>query len=172
MNDDARAAVVRALEEAEAEVATLRAANSKAADAFRDDPNDSAKAGLKRGAADLAAARDRLDAAKVALGVFEKTGTPYGLVADEGRVAGVVAVEVKPGTSREARERAVDDVLLPELTRACDELGVVLATTAAHYTRERPGRDADGKTVLEVAGRVEGDRLIPAISKASKNLRN
>ena len=47
----------------------------------------------------------------------------------------------------------------------------MLAAQPARYTKERPGRDAEGRTVLEVAGRVEGDRLVPAVSRASKNLR-
>jgi hypothetical protein len=40
-----------------------------------------------------------------------------------------------------------------------------------NYTKEKPGRDDEGRTVIEVAGRVEGDRLVPAVSRASKNMR-
>ena len=59
-----------------------------------------------------------------------------------------------------------------ELTEASNKLGIVMAASPAKYTRERPGRDAEGRTVLEVAGRVEGDQLVPAISRAAKSLRN
>jgi hypothetical protein len=45
---------------------------------------------------------------------------------------------------------------------------VVLSATPSRYTRERPGRDAEGRTVLDVAGRVEGDLLTPAVGKGAK----
>lgn len=157
-----------AVARAEQDVERLRKANSELAEGFRADPSDDMKELLKRGAASLNAARDRALAAKAALKVFDKTGSLYGLVADEGRVFGSVAVELAPGTARAAREKAIDAVLGDALAEAAGELGVVLGSSPERYTRERPGRDAQGKTVLEVHGRVEGDVLVPALRPVDK----
>ena len=156
---------------AEADVARLRIDNGELASTFRAEPTDDGRERLKRAAASLAAARDQLDAARAALVVFEKTGGLHGLVAENGRVTGTVAVAVKPGATRDEREAAIEQALKEQLAAAADELGVVLAARPTAYTRERPGRDADGRTVLEVAGRVEGDRLMPAVSRAAKSMR-
>lgn len=153
---------------AEADVARLRAENAKLADDFRADPTDEGRELLKRAAASLAAARDRVEAAKTASAIYEKTGSPYGLLAEEGRVVGAVGVLVPPGATSQERERAIDDVLSVELAEAAKELGVVLAAAPERFTRERPGRDAEGRTVLDVIGRVEGDRLVPAVSKSAR----
>lgn len=156
---------------AEASIVRLRAENAELAAAFRGAPSDDGRELLKRAAASLAAARDRLDAARAALTVFEKTGSRHGLVAGDGKVIGTIAVRVPPGATRQDREEAIEAELTTRLDAAAAELGVVLAAQPASYTRERPGRDAVGRTVLEVAGRVEGDRLVPAVSRASKNMR-
>jgi len=172
MNAEDKARLEGDVAAAEADVTRLRAENSELAAAFREDPSDDGRELLKRAAASLHAARDRLEAAKAALTVLEKTGSPHGLVADAGKVIGTILVLVKPGARREEREEAIEHALNAELNQAAEELGVVLAARPASYTKERPGRDAEGRTVLEVAGRVEGDRLVPAVSRASKNLRS
>lgn len=157
---------------AEAAVARLRAENTKLAEAFRAEPTDDGREGLKRAAASLSAARDHADAARATLLVFKKTGSIHGLIADGGKITGTIAVLIKGGSTKEERERAIEDALTEELHAAAEELGVVLAAPPANYTRERPGRDSEGRTVLEVAGRVEGDRLVPGISRAAKSLRS
>jgi hypothetical protein len=157
---------------AEADVTRVRTENAELAATFRADPSEDSRELLKRAAASLAAARDRLDAARAALTVFEKTGSRHGLVADAGKVTGTLAVLVRPGATREEREAAIEGELDARLHEAAGELGVVLAAKPVSFTKERPGRDAEGRTVIEVAGRVEGDRLVPAVSRASKNLRN
>jgi hypothetical protein len=157
---------------AEADVTRLRAENGKLADAFRAEPTDSGKEQMTRAAASLAAARDRMGTAKGALAVFLKTGSLHGLVADNGKVTGTIAVTVKAGSTREERETAVEVALTEQLNAIADELGVVLAAKPSNFTKERPGRDAEGRTVLEVAGRVEGGRLVPAVSKAAKHMRS
>jgi len=156
---------------ADAALVRLRAENAALAAAFRETPSDDSREVLKRAAASLAAARDRLDTAKAALVVFEKTGSLHGLVPGGGKVVGTIAVMVKPGATWQEREAAIESELTPQLDAAAEELGVVLAAQASNYTKERPGRDPEGRTVLEVAGRVEGDRLVPAVSRASKNMR-
>jgi hypothetical protein len=172
MSTDERARLEADVAAAEADVARLRAENADLAAAFRADPTDDNRELLKRGAASLASARDRLDAAQAALTVFEKTGSPHGLVAEGGKVTGTIAVLVQPGMSKQEREAAIERVLDASLDAAAEELGVVLAAKPSSYTRERPGRDAEGRTVLEVAGRVEGGRLVPAVSRAAKSLRS
>ena len=81
-------------------------------------------------------------------------------------------MNVPPGTTKEAREQAIEDELTRSLGEAAETIGVVLAATPTRFTRERPGRDAEGRTVLDVSGRVEGDRLVPAVSKTAKHRRN
>jgi hypothetical protein len=156
---------------AEADVLRVRAENDKLAEAFRAEPTEAARELLKRGALSLAAARDRLDAANVALAVFRKTGSPHGLVAEAGRVVGSIAVAVPPGAGREERARVIDLALAEPLAQAASDLGVVLGAAPERFVRERPGRDESSRTVLDVGGRVEGDVLLPAVSRAAKNLR-
>src|SRR5262249_54694840 len=146
---------------AEAEVARLRRENAEASDAFREAPTEEGREALRHGAASLASARDRVEALKVAVALFEKHASPYGLLAADGRVIGCIAVAIPAGTTQDARRQLVDDALSEALADACRELGVVLAASPERYTRERPGRDAEGRTVLDVLGRVEADRLVP-----------
>jgi hypothetical protein len=171
MSTDEKARLEADVASAEAKVTRVRAENAALAEQFRAAPTDDGRELLKRAAASLAAARDELDASRASLAVFEKTGSPHGLVADEGKVTGTIVVSVKPGAGREERERAIDEAIADRLHAAAEELGVVLATQPARFTRERPGRDAEGRTVLEVAGRVEGDRLVPAVSRADKQMK-
>ncbi|MGK3959928.1 hypothetical protein WMF38_43635 [Sorangium sp. So ce118] len=156
---------------AEAEVARIREENARLAEAYRDDPTQDTHEVLRRGAASLAAARDRCDAARVALKLAQKSGSPHGLLAQGGVVAGSVAVAIPPGTPSGARARIVEEALSAELTEAARELGVVLAAPVERYTRERPGRDAEGRTILDVSGHVEGDVLMPAVTRGAKNAR-
>jgi|HubBroStandDraft_6_1064221.scaffolds.fasta_scaffold1069117_2 hypothetical protein len=172
MSEDEKARLEAEVTSAREAITRLRAENAALAEAFRADPSDANREALKRGAASLAGARDGLDAARASLAVFEKTGSPHGLIAEEGRVTGTVAVLVKPGTARQAREDAIEAELGARLDEAARELGVVLIAPPASYTKERPGRDTEGRTVLEVAGRVEGDRLVPAVSRAAKQMKN
>jgi hypothetical protein len=81
---------------------------------------------------------------------------------------GTIAVKIPPGISSQERERTINDVLSTELSDAAKELGVVLAAAPDRFTREQPGRDAEGHTILEVAGRVEGDTLVPAVSRSAR----
>ncbi|XXX74107.1 hypothetical protein WMF30_41315 [Sorangium sp. So ce134] len=156
---------------AEAEITRIREANAELAEEYRGDPGDGAREILRRGAASLAAARDRLEAARVALTLAQTTGSPHGLLAREGVVTGSVAVAIPAGSSSGERARLIEAALSAELTSAARDLGVVLAAPAERYTRERPGRDAEGRTILDVSGHVEGDVLMPAVSRGAKNAR-
>jgi hypothetical protein len=170
MTVDERARLEAEIAAAEADVTRLRAENAALGEDFRDEPSEGKRELLKRAAASLAAARDRQDAARAALKMFDKLGTPHGLVAEGGSVTGTIAIKLEPGATSQEREKAIE-AALDQLDAAAEELGVVLAASPAKYTKERPGRDAEGRMVLEVAGRVEGDRLVPAVSRQAKNLR-
>ncbi|APR82315.1 Hypothetical protein A7982_07664 [Minicystis rosea] len=171
MSQDEKARLEAEVVAAQAEVARIREENAHLAEDFRLDPDGQKRDGLKRAAGTLNDARDRLDAAKAALAVFEQKGTPHGLVAQNGRVTGTILVKAKGGWSHQEREQAIDTALTDQLNEAVESLGVVLAAAPAKYTKERPGRDAEGNLVLEVAGRVEGDKLVPAVSRAAKLMR-
>jgi chromosome segregation ATPase len=171
MSQDEKTRLEAEVAAAQAEVARVREENTILSEDFRLEPTGENRARLKRAADNLANARDRLDAAKAALTVFEKTGSPHGLVAEGSRVTGTVGVPAKPGWTQKEREQAIEDALNDKLNEAADQLGVVLAAAPAKYTKERPGRDPEGRIVLEVAGRVEGDRLVPAVSRAAKMMR-
>ena len=154
---------------AEADLSRLRAENQALADDFRGDPTQDKKEGLRRAAASLTAARDRIDAARARVSLAERTGSPYGVIADGGRVFGTIAVELAPGISRADREKAIDAALGGALHDAAKELGLVLSSSPSRYAKERPGRDADGKTMLDVAARAEGDPLVPGYVRSSRN---
>jgi len=156
------------LSAAEAEVVRLRAENQILANDFRLDPSEDQKEGLRRAALSLAAARDRVDAARARLELAKRTGSPYGVIADQGRVFGTIAVTLPPGISKGERESAIDRELSDALSVAAKELGLVVSASPSRFVRERPGRDADGKTVLDVVGRAEGDVLVPGNAKNNR----
>jgi hypothetical protein len=171
MSSEERDKLAAALASAEADLDRLRKENTALAQAFRAEPSDDKKEELRRAAASLSGARDRIEAARAALAVFDRTGTPHGLVAEDGRVFGTVALVIPPGCTRADREKAISQALGDALSAAASELSVVLGASPEKYTRERPGRDDEGRTVLDVAGRVEGDVLMPAVSHAAKKAR-
>ena len=156
------------LAEAEASMRRVRAENADLAQLFRNDPTEDLRELLKRGAVSLASLRDRIEHTQARIHIVEKTGSEPGIVARGGRVVGRVAVLVPPGVSSRERSQIVDEVLAPELARVAEELGATLSTAPEKFTRELPGRDAEGRTHLEVGGRVEGDLLFPALSTGKK----
>jgi hypothetical protein len=153
---------------AEAEVARLRVQNQGLAEEFRASPTEDLKEGLRRAAASLSAARDRAESARARVDLVKRTGSPYGVTADKGRVVGTIAVALSPGITRAEREKAIDEALGAALTSAANELGLVVSASPSRFVRERPGRDADGKTLLDVFGRAEGDVLVPGNTRNSR----
>ncbi|MDC0747822.1 hypothetical protein [Polyangium mundeleinium] len=173
MSSEVQERLEAARKAAEAEVERLKAEHDKLAEkiAILGDDSPDRRSELRRRRAMVVDAREALKDTEAALRLFEKTGKEHAIVAEGTRVFGSIAVRVPPGTSHEARGRAIDEELAGSLGDVAAELGVVLAAAPSRYTRERPGRDAEGRTVLDVYGRVEGDTLVPAISSASRNLR-
>ena len=90
------------------------------------------------------------------------------MIAESGRVTGTSAVELAPGITRAEREKAIDAALGEALATAAQELGLVVSASPSRFVRERPGRDAEGKTVLDVVGRAEGDLLVPGNVRNSR----
>lgn len=154
-----------------AEVGACRAEVSALNGEQRALPTEEGREALRLAKARLAAACERLDAARVAVRICASTGSRYGVIADDGAVVGLAAVLVPPGASRAQRIAALHAALDEPLHAAAAELGVSLATSTERYASERPGRDEDGRTVLDVAGRVEGDVLVPAVSSRARSVK-
>lgn len=171
MESDSRDALEAERAAAEAEVERLRKEQAAMNVAKKREGAEVSRAEISKLSSLVAAARARLDKANAELRIFDKTGKRHAIIAEGEHVHGSIAVRVPPGSSHEARVRLIDDALAEPLEDAARELGVVIAAEPARFVRERPGRDAEGRTILDIAGRVEGDRLVPAVSRASKNLR-
>ena len=153
--DDLRAEVTK-------RVGALDAARKAKAEAGR----AGAEVGELRAAIDVAEAE--LFEATRALAIREGTGGDLGVVTMGDEIVGVIAVVVPPGSGSDARSRAIDMALASALADRASELGGIVAAEPARYTRERPGRDAEGRTVLDVRGRLEGDRVVPAIPTSKR----
>jgi len=173
MSSEVRDRLEAARKAAEAEIERLKGEHDKLAERIAQLGDDSPdrRSELRRRKATLVDAREVLKDAEAALRLFDQTGKEHTIIAEGTRVFGSIAVRVPPGSSHEARGRAIDEELTGPLTDVATELGVVLAAVPSRYTRERPGRDAEGRTVLDIYARVEGDTLVPAVSLASRNLR-
>ena len=165
MPQDERAHLCADVAAAEAEVERLRT-EKKRLDPVR--TPHGRETGVVRASTHLSEARRRLADSQRALKVFEKTGQCHGLVADDGDVFGSIVVSVPPGAGTNARQAAIEAALAGQLHALARELGLVLAARPVNYTRERPGRDPEGRVVLIVEGRTEGDRLVPAVSRVAK----
>lgn len=153
---------------ATAEIELLREAKMKRGDTADRDVSEEERLERKRLSTALNKARGRLEQARAMLERFEKSGREYAVVVKGSRVEGTVALRIPPGGSSEQRLQILHEVLLEQLTTAATELGVVLAAAPVRYVRERPGRDAEGQTVFDVEGMVEGDLLVPAVRAAKK----
>lgn len=77
-------------------------------------------------------------------------------------VEGEFALAIAPGTRSADIERLVRETVVDDLNRAAAELGAVVGASTEAFVREKPGRDADGRTVFLVRGRLEGGRLLPS----------
>ena len=93
------------LSAAEGDLVRLRTQNQALAEEFRHDPTDHAKEGLRRAAASLSSAKDRVETARARVELAKKTGSAYGLMAQGGRVLGAIAVTLSPGISKADRIR-------------------------------------------------------------------
>ncbi len=153
---------------AEAEIKRLREERATRKEAADREVSVEERALRKKLSTALNRARARLEAAEEVLARFDKSGQEHAIVVQGDRVAGTLALRVPPGTSQEARLQLIEDALAEPLAAAVSELGVVLAAIPSKYVRERTGRDAEGRTILDVEGVVEGDLLVPALRQIRK----
>lgn len=80
----------------------------------------------------------------------------------EGKLlAGELALELPPGTTAAVRDRSIDALLGDALIDAAASVDAVVAAAASAFAFPRPGKDPQGRTVFDVRGRIEGDRLLP-----------
>jgi hypothetical protein len=135
---------------------------------LREEPGDGTRSERRRLAQARSEAESRVQSAQVGLTLLRLQGTPFGLIADDDEVIGLIAVDVPKGSSSTQRAQLIAEDLSEQLTGAAQAMGVVLVASADRYTRERPGRDRAGRMVLDVVGRVEGDVLVPATSLTRK----
>src|SRR5438093_1355552 len=83
-------------------------------------------------------------------------------------VRGQLALNVPPGTTAAARDTLLNQALGAELGEIARSLQVVLAAAPSAFARALRGKRADGMTLFEVGGRIEGDRLIPAARSGAR----
>ena len=164
MENDKHQRVEAELAAAEAEVAGLRQQSAALAE-LDDELSDGDRATLRALTTTLGAARERLRQARAAAKELRRNSAPYGFHARGAELEGTMGVLLPPGTSSEDREKRIHAALGGPLTDAALDLGAVLAADPINYVRERPGRDPEGLTVLEIRGKVEGDRLVPNLPR-------
>lgn len=148
---------------AEAEIELLRETKAKRKDAPDREVSEEERSERKQLSTAINKARGRLEQARSLLDRYEKSGREHAIVVEDEHVRGTIAVRIAPGGSSEQRLRLIEEVLTEQFDAVVSELGVVLAATPVKYVRERPGRDAEGQTIFDVDGLIEGDRLVPAV---------
>lgn len=163
---DERDRLAREAEEAKARVKERRQERTARARALREEGTAEAKQALARATEALREAETGLEEATRALAIGQATGSAFGLVlGEDGALRGAVALLVPPGTAKDERARLIADALAEELTELASAHGLVLSASPDRYARERPGRDPEGRTILDVSGRAEGDYLVPSAPK-------
>jgi len=108
--------------------------------------------------------------------IARATGERYGVLVEEELLHGILAVDLEPGTSQQHRHEVVIEAVSQALGAKADELGLILTASPDRFARpprrdatqaEKP-KDAGSRLIVEVAGRIEGDYLVPALSRRSK----
>jgi len=134
-----------------------------------------ARAEASRQGADSGDTRARIDELETRVSnlqrtvlIAARTGSELGVAPMGDEIIGVIAVKIAPGSGSEARSKAIDDALAEPLDACAHEIGGVIAAPPSRFTSERPGRDAEGRTLLDVHGRLEGDRIVPAVAAAKR----
>jgi len=80
----------------------------------------------------------------------------------EDLVVGELALTIAPGTVAQVQSRAVDDALAGPLAEKAELMRAVLEAAPSRFTRQLPGKDAEGRVRFSIRARAEGDRLVPA----------
>lgn len=151
----------QSLKEARAEVALLRRAH-------RGNTTASTKQAIEE-------AHARSERLLLELNIVRATGERYGVYVEDDLLQGILAVDLEPGTSQQHRHAVVVEAVNQALTARADELGLILTASPDRFARP-PRRDPSvdvpktqgSRLLVEVTGRIEGDYLVPAISRKSK----
>jgi len=127
----------------------------------------------------ISEAHARCDRLLLELNIVRTTGERYGVLVEEELLQGILAVDLEPNTSQQHRHERVIHVVSEALAAKAEELGVSLTASPDRFARP-PRRDPSqpseskgtgSRLVVEVAGRIEGDYLVPALSRRSKRRR-
>ncbi len=83
------------------------------------------------------------------------------LQVDRDELTGTFELLIPPGTTVEARDKLVDDLLTEPLFELARDQGLVLATDPHGYVKLLDGRDEQGRTRFVLHARFEGGLLVP-----------
>jgi hypothetical protein len=80
-------------------------------------------------------------------------------------LSGELALDLPPGTTAAARDKAIDALIGKRLEQLASEIGAVIATAPSAFAFPEPGKDDQKRTRFTIRGVVEADRLIPQRKK-------
>lgn len=124
----------------------------------------------------IAEAHARSERLLLELNIVRATGQRYGVFIDDDLLQGILAVDLEPGTSQQHRHSEVVEAVNRALSAKAEELGLIMTASPDRFARP-PRRDAaladqpksaGSRLLVEVSARIEGDYLVPAISRKSK----
>jgi hypothetical protein len=78
---------------------------------------------------------------------------------------GELALELQPGTTAAARDKAIDALLGPRLDALALAVTAVVAAAPSAFAFQEPGKDDQKRTRFIVRGLLEADRLLPQRAK-------
>jgi len=79
----------------------------------------------------------------------------------ENTLVGELAVDVPPGTTAAARDKAIVALLGARLMALASDANVVVAAAPSSFAFPEPGKDEQKRTRFTVRGVIEADRLVP-----------
>jgi hypothetical protein len=80
---------------------------------------------------------------------------------EERELRGELVLALEPGTVAGLRDRAIDRIVAAPLEAIAEAHGAVVAAAPSAFAHPRPGKDDEGRTVFDLRGHLEGDRLLP-----------
>ena len=80
-------------------------------------------------------------------------------------LVGELVLELPPGTTAAARDKAIDALLGPRLDALASQLTAVVSASASAFAFQEPGKDDQKRTRFTIRGLLEADRLLPQRKK-------
>jgi len=80
-------------------------------------------------------------------------------------LVGELVLDMPPGTTAAARDKALDALLGPRLEKLALEMTAVVATAPSAFAFPEPGKDEQKRTRFSIRGVIEADRLLPQRKK-------